>query len=86
MQFLYISTLKIKSILPKKKHEAQLFPPIFGIFFPFSEFFPLFFPPSSERQIEFWRIIKDYVQYFPSLFKKNRKVARIFSAFWETQL
>ena len=71
MQFLYISTLKIKSILPKKITKHNFFPQ-------FLEFFSPFFPSSSERQIEFWRIIKDYVQYFPSLFK-NRKVAHFFS-------
>ena len=73
MQFLYISTLKkIKSILPKKKITrsttfSELFFSFLGIYFPFWNFF-LFFLYSSERQIEFWRIIKDYVQYFPSLF------------------
>jgi len=72
MQFLYISTLKNQVYPPKEKNHTQH--NFFRTFFPFWEFiflfgiFFCFFLYSSERQIEFWRIIKDYVQYFPSLF------------------
>jgi len=65
MQFLYISTLKIKSILPKKKHEAQLFPPNFWNFFPFFGIFSPFFPPLLNVKLNFDELLRTTCNIFP---------------------